>query len=301
MDSLIIHETPEVKLSTMVVAFAGWADAAESATRAVRYLARRLPAKKFAEIDSEEFFDFTLRRPTTRTNREGQRVFRWPSNDFYFWTKEDQSDGILLYEGTEPNLKWRTFTELIMSVVEKYGVNLVVSLGALLDAVPHSREPWVTGRASSEELRQKVEWLQVRGSSYQGPTGINSVFMDACNRRGILYASMMGHSPHYIQTSPNPKLSYALLTKLRQIVDFNVDMEGLRQSAKAFEEEIDRVVAKESEVAAYVRRLEERYDAMVGPQGSQEEEIPSPDVLVRDLEDFLKEERKKNLENGSSE
>lgn len=300
MDSLITYETPTTKLSTMIVAFSGWTDAAESATRAVRYLARRLPAKKFAAIDPEEFFDFTMRRPMVRFNREGERVIRWPINDFYFWVREGQSDGILLYEGTEPNLKWRAFSEIIMSVVERCGVNLVVSVGALLDAVPHSREPWVTGRATSEELRQKAEWLQAGGSPYQGPTGINGIFMDACTRRGLPYASLMGHSPHYIQTTPNPKLSYALITRLKEIIAFDVDMEGIRQSAIAFEEEINRVVAKEPDVESYVRRLEERYDAALGPGGRQTEGIPAPESLVKELEEFLKEERRKKSEDEST-
>ncbi len=289
MDNLTIHATPDVKLPTMIVAFAGWPDAAEAATRALRYMVRRLPAKKFAEIDPEEFFDFTLVRPQTTINRQGQRVTKWPSNEFFYWSRGDGSDGLLICIGTEPNLKWKTFSNLVVDVAEQHGVTLVVALGALLDATPHTRDPRVTGRSTSEELRQKVEWLGIRGSGYQGPTGIHAAFWDAMNKRGITHVSLWGHSPHYVQTTPNPKVSYALLSKLKQIVDFDIDLDELRLAGEAFEEEINKVIAGEPELIAYVQRLERRYDVEV----DSSEEIPSPEILVRDLEDFLRRQRGK--------
>ena len=192
MEGLIVHETPPVKLPIMVVAFAGWPDAAEAATRAILYLVRKLPAKKFAEIDPEEFYDFTVVRPQTRVNRRGVRTVRWPTNDFYYVSSEDPNKRLALYVGTEPNLRWRTYSNIITKVAENWGVELVVSLGALLDAVPHTREPRITGRASSEELSQKVEWLGVRNSGYQGPTGIHTPFMLACEKRGMAPCQYMG-------------------------------------------------------------------------------------------------------------
>ena len=289
MDDLKIHETLEVKLPTMVVAFAGWPDAAEAATRALRYMARRLPAKKFAEIDPEQFFDFTIVRPQTRINRRGERVIRWPSNEFFYWTGEDGSNGLLIFIGTEPSLRWRTFSNLLVDVAQRFGVSLVVSIGALLDAIPHTRDPKVTGRATSEEMRQKVEWLGIQGSGYQGPTGIHTAFWDALNERDIEHASIWGHSPHYVQSSPNPKVSYALLTRLKSLVDFDVDLAELHLAGEAFEEEINKVVAKEQELSTYVARLEQRYDTSVEPTG----EIPNPEDMVQELEDFLKRQRQK--------
>ncbi len=293
MDGLIVHETPESRLPTMIVAFAGWPDAGEAATRAVRYLVRKLPARKFAEIDPEEFYDFTVVRPQTRINRRGERVIRWPSNEFYYYAPQDESRGILLFVGTEPNLRWRAFSNIIATVAKQYGVKLVVSLGALLDAVPHTREPRVTGRASSSELTQKVEWLGIRNSGYQGPTGIHTAFMDACNNKGIPQASIWGHCPHYVNTSPNPRVSYALLTKLRNLVDFEVDLEELRLAGEAFEAEVTKAIAADSDVSAYVRRLEERYDEAHAPT----EEIPSPEAMVRELEDFLRSQRQGSGDN----
>ena len=287
MDGLIVHETPDAKFPTMIVAFAGWPDAAEAATRAVRYLARKLPAKKFAEIDPEEFYDFTVVRPQTRVTGDGGRTIHWPTNDFYYYAPEDPQRGLILYVGTEPNLRWRAFSSILTGVAQEHGVQLVVSLGALLDAVPHTREPRISGRASSIELTQKVEWLGIRNSSYEGPTGIHTAFMDACNRKGLPHASIWGHSPHYVNTSPNPDVTLALLTKLRNLVEFDADLQELRVEGQAFQEEVTEGISKEAEVVAYVQRLEHLYDADNGPSG----DIPSPDDMVEELEEFLKSQR----------
>ena len=289
MDGLIEHQSLDVKLPTMITAFAGWPDAAEAATRAVRYLVRKLPARKFAEIDPEEFYDFTVTRPQTRMNRQGRRVIRWPRNDFYYFMDgEDESRNLLLFVGTEPNLKWRAYSNIIADMATRSDVNMVVSLGALLDAVPHTREPRVTGRASSSELTGKVKWLGIQNSGYQGPTGIHTAFTDACNKRSLEHASIWGHSPHYVQTSPNPQVSHALLTKLNNLVDFSVDLEELYLAGQAFGEDVSKAINSQSDVGAYVSKLERRYDAARQPE---EEEIPEPGDMVRELEDFLRSQR----------
>ncbi len=287
MDGLLIHEELEPNFPVMIVAFAGWPDAAEAATRAIRYLVRKLPAKKFAEIDSEEFYDFTVVRPETRVNRRGKRIIRWPSNDFYHFASEGTGRGIILFNGTEPNLRWREYSRNITTVAERLGVEFVVTLGSLLDAVPHTREPRVTGRASSEELNQKAEWLGIRNSGYQGPTGIHTAFLTACDKIGLPHASIWGHCPHYVSTSPNPIVSHALLTKLRSLVDFEVDMEELLLAGEAFEDEVSKAIDKEQDVVSYVRRLEQRHDEAHEPSG----DIPSPGDMVMEIEEFLKSQR----------
>ncbi|MCH7626440.1 MAG: PAC2 family protein [Chloroflexi bacterium] len=292
MDGLIEHEKLENTFPTMIVAFAGWPDAAEAATRAIRYLVRKLPAKKFAEIDPEDFYDFTTVRPHTRVNRKGDRIMRWPRNDLYYFESEEEKRRVLLFVGTEPNLKWRAYSNILTTVAHDHGVKLIISLGALLDAVPHTRDPRITGRASSDELTQKAEWLGIRNSGYQGPTGIHTAFMDACTKLNIPHASIWGHCPHYVQTSPDPKVSHALLTRLRSLVDVDVDLDELRIAADAYQTEVDKIISKQPDVTSYVSRLEQRYDAA----HASTEEIPSPDTMVRELEDFLRSQRQ-NTEN----
>ena len=294
MDGLITYERPKAKLPTMLVSFAGWPDAAEGATRAVRYLVEKLSAKKFASIDPEEFYDFTVVRPQTEMTDGGERVVTWPGNDFYYHATEKRSRGLLLYVGTEPNLKWRTFSEILVGVAEQCGVKLVITLGALLDEVPHTREPYVTGRASSPELAQKAEWLGVRDSAYQGPTGIHSAFMNACRGKGMSVVGLWGHSPHYVNTSPNPMVVTALLERARYLVDFEVDLDEMREAGEAFQVEVTRAIADQSDMRAYVKRLEKRYDAARVPSG----EIPNPDDMVRELEEFLRSQQQGSDEDG---
>ena len=289
MDGLIEHETPEQNFPTMIVSFAGWPDAAEAATRAVRYLVRKLPAKKFAEIDPEEFYDFTVVRPQTRTNRQGERIIRWPRNDLYYYPHDEENRRFILFVGTEPNLKWRAYSNILTSIAQRHDVKLIVSLGALLDAVPHTREPRITGRASSQELTQKAEWLGIRNSGYQGPTGIHTAFMDACTKLDIPHASIWGHCPHYVNTTPNPRVSQALLTRLRNLVDVEVDLEELRLAGEAYQDEVNKIISKQPDVSSYVSRLEQRYDDAHAYKPN--DEIPSPDAMVRELEDFLRSQR----------
>ena len=284
MNGLIEHETLQAKLPTMLVAFAGWPDASEAATRAMRFLVRKLRATKFAEIDPEDFYDFTHVRPQSRVNRRGERVTRWPQNDLYYFTPEDEARRLLLFIGTEPNLKWRTYSSILTAVARRHDVRLIVSLGALLDAVPHTREPRVTGRASSIELTQKAEWLGIKNSGYQGPTGIHTAFSDACTEVGMEQASIWGHCPHYVNTSPDPKVSHALLTRLRSLIDIDVDLEELHIAGNAYQEEVDKVIAKQPDVINYVRRLERRYDEAQ----TATEDIPSPETMVEELENFLR-------------
>ena len=287
MDALITHETPEAKLPIMVVAFAGWPDAAEAATMVVHYLVKKLPAKKFASIDPEEFYDFTVVRPQTEVDGDGERIIRWPTNDFYYYAPEDESRGLLLYAGTEPNLRWRAFSDIITGIAQRHGVELVISLGALLDAVPHSREPIVTGRASSPELAQKVEWLGIRESGYQGPTGIHSAFMASCNEKGLVHASIWGHCPHYVNRSPNSAVGRAILARLRSLVDFTVDLDELNNAAETFDVEVTESISKQPDISAYVLRLEERHDK----DNETSSDIPSSHDMVRELEDFLKSQQ----------
>ena len=287
MDGLIVHDEPEHKMRTMVVAFAGWPDAAESATTAVKHLVRKLPAAKFAEIDPEEFYDFTVVRPQTRVNDAGDREIHWPANDFYAYAPEEGSEGLVLYVGTEPNLRWRAFSGILINVAEMCGVEMVVSLGALLDAVPHTRDPRVTGSANAPGLAQKVEWLGIRSSGYQGPTGIHTAFMRACVAQGLSHASIWGHSPHYLTSSPNSVVSHALLTRLRTLVEIDADLDELREAGEAFSLEVTKAVSGQADVTAYVKKLEERFDASEPDPG----EIPSPDAMVAELEEFLRSQQ----------
>ena len=286
MDFLSVDHHPGRKLTTMVIAFSGWADAAEGATSAIKFLKRRQKARKFAEFDPEEFYDFTQTRPTTTRTRDGRRHIHWPANEFFHLENPDSSDGILIFTGVEPNLRWRTYSQAVAQLAAEQGVETVIHVGALLDAVPHTRPVKLSGTATRPDLSEFLEGRAIRSSNYQGPTGISSSVMDACVKQGLGYSSIWGHTPHYLQAAPNYRVAYSLMQTLTRLLRLPLDLEELRGAAGKFDQEVARAVQSDEQIGAYVAKLEGQYDESVADSG-----IPDPEDLVRDVERFLRGER----------
>lgn len=288
MEHLIIHETPDKKLKHMVVVFSGWADAAEGATSAIKFLQRKLKSKKFAEIDPEEFYDFSQTRPYTSRTRDGKRRIHWPANEFSYLTDPRADSGAMVFVGVEPNLKWRTFAKTVATVAKDHGVESVVHIGALLDAVPHTRPVKLSGTASESSLSEFLEGQGIRSSNYQGPTGISSAVMAACIEEGLEYTSIWGHTSHYLQAAPNHRVGSTLLEILLKLLNLPLDLAELKSAASVFNLEVEKAVAKDDQIASYVTKLEGQYDEAVAAI-----EIPDPAELVRDLEKFLRGEQRR--------
>ena len=291
MDGLTIHDIPERRLPYMIAAFAGWADGAEATTRALRFLNRTLETKKVAEISPEEFYDFTSTRPQTLLDYKGERYISWPSNEFHAYVPDDDSPGLLLFSGIEPNLKWKAYCDTVIAVADRYGVELMVTLGSLFNTVPHTRPFPVSSVVSSQQkLGKRVQAIGAFNSPYQGPTAIHTVLSDFCRQRGLDHVSLWGHGPHYLPSMPNPKLSYTLLDKVRQLLDTDFELEDLRRAGDRFEQKATESIANNEEIVEYVRRLEEAFDASQTPKPLPDD-VPTPDEVIRDLEEFLKGER----------
>jgi proteasome assembly chaperone (PAC2) family protein len=288
MEHLIIHETPDKKLKHMVVVFSGWADAAEGASSAIKFLQRKLKSKKFAEIDPEEFYDFSQTRPYTSRTRDGKRRIHWPANEFSYLTDSRADSGVMVFVGVEPNLKWRTFAKTVATVAKDHGVESVVHIGALLDAVPHTRPVKLSGTASESSLSEFLEGQGIRSSNYQGPTGISSAMMAACIEEGLEYTSIWGHTSHYLQAAPNHRVGSTLLEILLKLLNLPLDLAELKSAASVFNLEVEKAVAKDDQIASYVTKLEGQYDEAVAAI-----EIPDPAELVRDLEKFLRGEQRR--------
>src|SRR5215831_288337 len=212
MDSVEFHREPPSNLPTMVTAFGGWIDAGEAVTGAMRYLVRQLSAAPLASIDPEDFFDFTQVRPVVRLTAEGERVIRWPRSAFWTWQPPEGRAGLLLFRGMEPQRRWRAYATALLDVAERCGVTRIVSLGALIAAVPHTRPPRVTGSSTDPAWHALLEaWGMYRRSRYEGPTGIATVVLEAARQRGLQWLALMGQAPHYLQGATNPAVSQALL------------------------------------------------------------------------------------------
>lgn len=288
MSYLTIHHQPQVPLDYLILAFGGWADAGDAATTAIKFLQRKLAAKKFAEIDPENFYDFAQTRPYSSRTRDGRRRLHWPANDFSYWTAPDSGKGAMVFLGVEPNLKWRTFSQTIAGLAHEYGVKTVIHVGALLDAVPHTREVKLSGSAAGTDLQKVLDDSGVKGSNYQGPSGISSVVMEACTSQGMGYASVWGHTSHYLQAAPNYRVGYTLAKMLIKLLELPLDLSQLAEAASTFDGEVEEALAKDEQLRTYVTKLEGRYDdALEAP------EVLDPAEVVKDLEQFLRSEQRR--------
>jgi proteasome assembly chaperone (PAC2) family protein len=293
MDHVAFHREPPANLTTMVVAFGGWIDAGEAATGALRHLVRHLSAPHLASIDPEAFFVFTETRPVVRMTADGERIIRWPRSEFSTWQPPDGRAGLLLFRGMEPQCRWRAYAQLLLDVAERCGVRRIISLGALLAGLPHTRPPRVTGHSTDPDWRDLLAaWGILRRPSYQGPTGIATVILDAATRRGLPYLSLMGQAPHYLQASANPAVSRALLTYVTRLLDIELDVSRFDEAVQIFCTQCDQVVAQDASIQAYVRQLEQEYDATVEeePRPRRDDDL-NPETLMQELEDFLRKER----------
>jgi proteasome assembly chaperone (PAC2) family protein len=292
MDNVEFDREPPANLTAMVMAFGGWIDAGRAATGALRHLVRDLRAARLARIDPEEFFVFTQERPEVRSRPDGGRDIQWPRSEFFAWRPEDGEDGLLLFCGPEPHQRWRTYTKAFLDVAARCGVKRIVSLGALLAGAPHTRPVRVTARCTDPAARSLLEaWGIYRRPTYEGPTGISSVVLDAAERLGMQHVGFMGQAPHYLQDSENPAAIQALVTYVARLLHLRPDMSHFAEAILDFRTQCDRAVARDRGTREHVRQLEQEYDAAAG-----EERQPLPggeldsEKLMQELEDFLRKQ-----------
>ena len=259
---------PQLERPVLIAAFEGWNDAGDATTIAARWLRDRWAPDRLAEIDPEEFFDFTNTRPRVQLDDDGRRTIEWPANTFTFGT-ETTAAVVLL--GTEPQLRWRRFCEQVVTVARAVDARLVLTLGSLLAEVPHSRPPTVVGSAVDPEL---IDRLELARSTYEGPTGIVGVLQDACTRAGVPAASLWAAVPAYVPGAPSPKAALALVERTADLLAVPTVATDLEIAAAAYDRQVSEVVADDEETTEYVQRLEERYDSDEGvPSGSLVEEV----------------------------
>ena len=288
---LRIDGRPELTRPVLIAAFRGWNDGAQAASLAAGYLAKTWQAERFAHVDPEEFFDFQATRPHVSLEAGLTRRIDWPETAFYHARPDGLDRDVVLLLGIEPNLRWRTFTELLVGLVRELGVEMMITLGALLADVPHTRPSPVTGSASDPDL---VRQLGLSESRYEGPTGIVGVLHDACRQAEIPSASLWVAVPHYVSLTPSPRAAVALCERLGGLIGLDVDVSELEEAAQSYEEQVSEAVASDEETAAYVDELEQRVDSLE----ESPSDLPSGDALAAELTRFLRE---RDEENGGGE
>jgi predicted ATP-grasp superfamily ATP-dependent carboligase len=278
-------DVPQLRDPILICSFRGWNDAAAAASTAVAAVAESLDAETIAQIDPEDYFDFQATRPTISLVEGQARRIDWPANTLLAARLPAADRDLVLLDGTEPNLRWRTFSETVATAADALGVELVITLGALIAEVSHTLPVPITGLASDERL---VEELDLQRSMYEGPTGIVGVVHDRCRRLGMSSASLWAAVPHYVAAVPNPKAALALLRRLEGLTGIAVDATELEEEASGYEEQIGRAVAANPEIEELVERIEEEQTEQLGdPEG-----LPSAESIAREFQRFLRQQGK---------
>ncbi|MGB0095887.1 MAG: PAC2 family protein [Solirubrobacteraceae bacterium] len=271
-----------LRAPALICAFSGWNDAADAASSALTFVGGSLGARRFATIDPEEFYDFQATRPRVKLADGQTREIEWPAVEVYEARVPRAPRDLILLSGSEPSFRWRTFSKVVVELTEALGAQLIVTLGALLADVPHTRPVAVTGLASDPVL---IARLGLASSSYEGPTGIIGVLHAAFQNAGLPSASLWAAVPHYIAATPNPKAALALVRKLEGLVGVAVEASELESAAADYDRQVNLAVQSDPDVQAFVERLEQA----AGKEGTEAGPLPSGETIARDLQRFLRQ------------
>ena len=287
MDGYVnMERRPELERPVLIAGFTGWNDAAEAASLAVRTMGEQWEARRFGNFNGEEFFDYQTTRPQIKLVEGVTRTVEWPENELSATEARVGAlggRGAILLSGPEPNFRWRAFSQAVVNLARELDVRLVVTLGALLADVPHSRPVSVAANAQDPSL---VENLGLTASRYEGPTGITGVLHRYCASKDLPSVSFWASVPHYLSSVPSAPAALALLQSLSNLLGTSFDTTHLNSTSEDYQRQVSVAVAQDSDLASYVRMLEERYDAQTE---SGERNLPSGDELARELERFLRE------------
>ena len=242
----------------LLIAFKGWSDAAEAATSATDTIISHYQAHKFASFEEEEFFAFARERPNIKNSKDG-RIIEWPNNDLFYISDAIEGTPLIILNGTEPHFKWKTFSNEVINLCQSMNVQSVVTLGALLDSIPHTRgvKTQITGQ--HEFMPEVFTQKKIDKSRYEGPTGITSVIIEDFKKIGIPSMSIWAHAPHYLQSSPNPIVSEALLNELSNWLPLNFDIKKLKRKSDKYLNALESAITQDSELKGYIEKLEKKY------------------------------------------
>src|ERR1700719_4740860 len=284
MQPLIWDRRPDgLRAPAMVCAFQGWNDAGDAASSAVSFLASSLNARRFAKIDSEEFYDFQANRPCIALDDSEKRQITWPTVEISEACAPRAPRDLVLVQGVEPSMRWRAFGSHLVDLAEALGVQVVVSLGALLGDVPHTRPVAMTGHASDPAL---MERLGIQASNYEGPTGIVGILHSACSEAGMPSASLWAGVPHYVAAAANPKAALALVRRVEGLIGVSVDVSELESAAADYERQVGLAVQSDPDIQAFVERLEQ---AAESEEETSPADVPSGDMIAREFQRFLRQ------------
>ncbi|MCH2524445.1 MAG: PAC2 family protein [Dehalococcoidia bacterium] len=293
MPDIEILSEPELIQPTVIAAFSGWSDAGEAATSALRFLSRRWKTELFAQLDPEEYYDFTQTRPHVKIEN-GERLIEWPANKFSFYRTSIEDKDFILISGVEPHINWKKFVRNIAELCKIFNVTNFITLGGLLAEVSHNNDIQVGGSATNPELSKLLGFEYPRLPGYQGPTGILSVLNQNLHEYGIETASLWANIPFYIQRTPNPKGALALLRHLNNSLTLDLSLHDLEVFSARFEAQVAKDLEQNPEASDYARQIEEetqKNKELFENSDTSYEELPDAEFVVDELEEFLRQQR----------
>ena len=283
-----IHQIPLLREPVMLIAFSGWNDAAEAASGAVEHLLSGWSDKNddvipelIANVESEDFYDFQVNRPVVTIDESQIRSIAWPSTQVFGMSIPSMERDLVIVTGVEPSMKWKSFTSDLLDLADDLEVSLIVSLGSLLADTPHTRPITVSATSSHPSIANR---LGVSVSKYEGPTGILGIIQDGCMRRGIDAISLWAAVPHYASNAPSPKATLALINTLEEFLNIKIPLSDLPDKSDLWEREVNDLAADDSEIADYVKALEESKDAAELPE-------VSGDTIAKEFERYLRRQQ----------
>jgi proteasome assembly chaperone (PAC2) family protein len=283
-DDLVLYGQTQLRAPRLIAAFAGWPDAGEVATGSLRYLRAKLDAQRLGHIEADRYYDFTTARPVTAIEQGAVQAIRYPASDLFYWLDPAGAHDLILLIASEPQLRWRQYIATVLAFARKTGVELVITVGGLFDAVPHTLETIVSGLATSGGLRDELRAMGVSLTEYEGPSSIHTAFLMACQEAGLPSASVWGHAPNYVRATANPKVSHGLLTRICRLAGLDLNLDDLRVAGDYLDAQLRGLLDQNEELRLYVARLEEHYKERGAGMGDGE----AADSILRDVEEYLR-------------
>ncbi len=275
-------EVPPLRSPSLIIGLAGWTNAGEVATGSVSYLRDMLRARKFAEIDGDDFYEYTTSRPTVAIESGKVRSLTYPTTELYYWSNPDAPQDLLLAVGVEPDLHWKAYIAAILDLAAELGVARLCTLGGYYDQVPHTGTGLTTGACMDAALSEEMKRLEIEPSTYFGPTGMVTSLIWEANKRSIPAASVWGKAPHYIQI-PNPRLQHEVLWRVLALCGLRIDLAPLRKRGDQLVQKINEALKDNPQLKQHIAELESQNRmAQLSPEPLQQEDI------LKSVEDFLR-------------
>ena len=280
---------PDLRQPDMIVALAGWSDAAKVATGTVLYLARALDAVGFAQIEGDQFYDFYTTRPEVTIDSGLIKLLQLPSNSLFYWRNDKADHDLVLFKGIEPHLHWQKFVDTILDLSIGLKVRRIYALGGLYDNVPHTVEPRISGVVNKDNLLTILQKHNVEPINYQGPGSMHSLLLTNCAQKGIEAISLWGHAPFYVRVETNTMVCLSLVRKLAELTEIEVDLTELIKASEYLQDMLRRLLVDSEELQQYIKKLEEQYEI---EGAAPREPSPGADRIIREVEDFLRNQRR---------